>query len=236
MKNFITRVLLFTLLLQSALMSSYAQESEYRAVDYYLDTLHQLETQALKKEGLLDSSGLRIAKQYRVPGKECFTPEAYTRYETIIMDVRLSFFKDFMYQQHIIYNDEAYVLYFSMDNNEDAEWQILKFDTKSWHKEDRIAKQRIAYCNISSGKQCEFQPIAFKYREGNRNLENVKMFVKNDFLVLERDGLYQSLFDLKHQKLVFKEENPAYTTNEKSKVNMLQEENLHEKINQLINQ
>lgn len=236
MKFFTLRLFLITLLLQAILLSAHAQEAAYRGVDYYLDTLHQLETQALKKEGLLDSSGLRIAKQYRVPGKEYFTPEAYTRYEAIIMNVRLSFFKDFMYQQHIIYNDEAYVLYFSMDNNEDAEWQILKFNKGSWHKEERIAKQRIAYCNIASGQECDFQPIAFKYREGNRDLENVKMFVKNDFLVLERDGLYQSLFDLKQQKLVFKEENPAYTTNEKSKVNMLQEEHMHEKIDQVINQ
>ncbi len=236
MKNFTIRICLITLLLQSVLFSSYAQEPEYRAVDYYLDTLHQLETKALKKEGLLDSSGLRIAKQYRVPGKEYFTPEAFTRYEAIIMDVRLSFFKDFLYQQHIIYNDEVYVLYFSMDDKEEAEWQILKFGKDTWHKEDRIAKQLIAYCNLSSGKQCTFQPIAFKYGEGNRDLENVKMFVKNDFLVLEKAGLYQSLFDLKHQKLVFKEENPTYTTREKSKENMLQEENLHEKINQVINQ
>lgn len=235
MKNLTIRILLFTLMLQGVFLNTYAWESEYRGVDYYLDTLHQLETQALKKEGLLDSSGLRIAKQYRVPGKECFTPEAFTRYESIIMDVRLSFFKDFMYQQHIIYNDEAYVLYFSMDN-EDAEWQILKFDTKNWRKEDRISKQRIAYCNITSGRQCDFQPIAFKYREGSRNLEHVKLFVKNDFLVLERDGLYQSLYDLKNQQLVFEEENPTYTTNGKSKVNVLQEEHLHEKINQVINQ
>ncbi|RZJ87293.1 MAG: hypothetical protein EOO20_16400 [Chryseobacterium sp.] len=236
MKNFTIRIFLITLLLQGILLNTYAQEAEYHGVDAYLDTLHQLETEALKKEGLLDSSGLRIAKQYRKPGKECFTPEAYVRYESITMDVRLSFFKDFMYQQHIMYNDEAYVLYFSMDNNEDAEWQILKFDKGSWHKETRISKQHIAYCSIGSGKQCDFQPIAFKYREGNRNLENVKMFVKNDFLVLERDGIYQSLFDLKHQKLVFKEENPAYTTKEKVKENLLQEERLHEKINQVINQ
>lgn len=235
MKHFTLKILLFIFLFHGFHATAHAQETAYRGVDYYLDTLHQLETEALKKEGLLDSSGLRIAKQYRVPGKEFFTPEAYTRYEAIVMNVRLSFFKDFMYQQHIIHNNEAYVLYFSMDN-EDAEWQILKFNQADWNKEDRISKQVIAYCNIAGGQQCNFQPIAFKYREGNRNLENVKMFVKNDFLVLERDGLYQSLFDLKHQKLVFKEENPAYTSNENVKVNGLQEEHLHEKIDQLINQ
>lgn len=235
MKHFTLRILLFTFLFHGLHATAHAQETAYRGVDYYLDTLHQLETEALKKEGLLDSSGLRIAKQYRVPGKEFFTPEAYSRYEAIIMDIRLSFFKDFLYQQHIIYNNEAYVLYFSMDN-EDAEWQILKFNQAEWNKEDRISKQVIAYCNIAGGRQCNFQPIAFKYREGNRNLENVKMFVKNDFLVLERDGLYQSLFDLKQQQLVFKEENPAYTSNEKVKTDGLQEERLHEKIDQVINQ
>ncbi|OJV56368.1 MAG: hypothetical protein BGO31_14875 [Bacteroidetes bacterium 43-16] len=231
MKNFTIKIFLFTLLLHSISFNNYAQQLEYRGVDYYLDTLLHLETEALKKEGLLDSSGLRIAKQYRVPGKEFFTPEAYLKYEAIRTEVRLSFFKDFMYQQHIIYDNEAYVLYFSMDENEEAEWQIIKFDANAWKQQEKIDKRLLAYCNIAANKECNFQPIASNYGSGTRNVENVKMFVKNDFLVLERDGLYQSLFDLRHQKLMFRAENPGYTSNEESGNN----EHLHQKIDKFIN-
>ena len=39
--------------------------------------------------------------------------------------------------------------------------------------------------------------LFWNYDEGPKNIENINIFIKNDYLVLERGNLYHSLYDLK---------------------------------------
>lgn len=237
MKNLKTMVFLLILLSVFFNANLYSQELDYRDIEYYFEIQDSLEIIELKKEGLIDDS-LMVVEKYREVGEEHFNQEAFMKYAEIKMNVMLSMYKDYLYQQHIYYSDDVYVLYFSIAGYDDVQWQILKFEKSVWDKKDKIDGRLVEDCKYDpeNPEKCIFTPIVFNYDEGPKNLENVKMFIKNDYLVLERGGLYHSLFDLKNQKVLLNEESPwsASDGKEADELNLWIKENLHDKIEQVI--
>ena len=210
----------------------YSQTLEYRSVDYYFEIVEKLEVEELKKTGLIDDS-LKIVKKYKDRGKEKFNDEGFKKYSEIKVKVLESIFRDFLYQQHIEYNNEIYVLYFSMAGFDDTQWQILKFDKKNWDSSDKIDLRLVENCkNNYNNTNCNFTPIAFNYDEGPKNLDGVKIFIKNDYLIMERGKLYHTLYDLKNHKLLVNEESPGHASgaSDKEAMNKWIKENLHNKI------
>ena len=125
---------------------------------------------------------------------------------------------------------------------DDTEWQILKWKKQDWNKSDKIDLKLVEDCKFKfedneKSKECNFTPIAFNYDEGPKNLNDVKIFIKNDFLVMERGNLYHTLYDLKNQKIILNEESPWTGSNAKGKEEMNKwiKENLHDKIEKIIN-
>ncbi|MBP6549799.1 MAG: hypothetical protein KA208_00495 [Flavobacterium sp.] len=222
-------------------LNSYSQNLEYRSVYYYFDIVGKLELEELKKEGIINDS-LKVVEKYKKVGKETLNKEGFDKYADIKVKILQSIFKDYLFQQYIEYKDDVYVLYFSMAGFDDTEWQILKWKKQDWNKSDKIDLRLVEDCkfkfedNIKT-KECDFIPIAFNYDEGPKNLDNVKIFIKNDFLVMERGNLYHSLYDLKSEKIIFNEESPWTSCKAKNKEEMNKwiKENLHDKIEKIIN-
>jgi hypothetical protein len=221
--------------------NSFSQNLEYRSVDYYFDIVEKLELDQLKKEGLIDDN-LKIVKKYKEVGKETLNKKGFDKYAEIKVKILQSIFKDYLFQQYVEYKDDVYVLYFSMAGFDDTEWQILKWRKQDWDKSDKIDLRLVEDCKFKfedkeKTKDCNFTPIAFNYDEGPKNLNNVKIFIKNNFLIMERGSLYHTLYDLKNEKLILNEESPWTSCQAKNKEEMNKwiKENLHNKIEKLIN-
>ena len=220
----------------------HSQNLEYRSVDYYFDMVEKLEVEQLKKEGIINDS-LKIIDKYKESGSDQLNKIGFDKYSDIKVKVLQSIFKDYLYQQDLEYKDDVYVLYFSMAGFDDTEWQILKWKKTEWNKSDKIDLRLVEKCKFEfednkKTKECNFVPIVFNYDEGPKNLNDIKIFIKNDYLVMERGNLYHSLYDLKTNKLILNEESPLHASNAETKDQMNQwiRENLHNKIEKIINQ
>jgi len=221
-------------------LNLYSQNLEYRSVEYYFDIVEKLETEELIKAGIINDS-LKINKQFKEIEEDKLNKAGFDKYVDIKVKVLQSLFKDYLYQQDLEYKDDIYVLYFSMAGLDDTEWQILKWKKQDWNKSDRIDLSIVEDCksqyeNNEKSKQCNFIPIAFNYDEGPKNLNDVKIFIKNDFLIMERGNLYHTLYDLKNEKLILNIESPFASSKAKNKEEMNKwiKKNLHNQIEQII--
>lgn len=218
----------------------HSQELQYRSVDYYFDIVKKIEIQSLQEAGIINSN-LEIAAQYKEKNLKSLNKKGRAKYLDIKINVLRKFFKDCLYQQHITYKNEVYVLYFSMAGFDDTEWYILKWEKDKWNFQEKIDKE-LVYENTSNveygeNKKLDFDFICFNYDEGPKNLSEVKIFVKNEYLIMEREGLYHSLFDLKNSKLLINEKCPwcRSKASDKEQMNGWIRENLHNKIEEIIN-
>ena len=234
------RIITFIFLIFTTL-NLFSQELKYRGVEYYFDIVKKSEFEELKKVGILNDS-LKITEKFKEKGKESLNKIGRDKYFDIKTKVLQSIFKDYLFQQFIEYENDVYILYFSMAGFDDTEWQILKWKKEEWNKNDKIDKKLVENCKFKfedneTSKECNFTPIAFNYDEGPKNLNDVKIFIKNDFLVMERGNLYHSLYDLKNNKLIINNESPwtSCKGKDKEEMNKWIKENLHNKIEEIIN-
>ncbi len=219
----------------------FSQELEYRSIEYYFNIVKRAETEELKKSGVLNDS-LKITEKYKNKGEESLNMFGNEKYYDAKIKVLQSIFKNYLFQQFIEYENDVYVLYFSMAGFDDTEWQILKWKKENWNKIDKIDKRLVKNCKFKfedneTSKECNFIPIAFNYDEGPKNLNDVKIFIKKDFLVMERGNLYHSLYNLKNNKLILNNESPwaSCKAKDKEEMNKWIKENLHDKIEEIIN-
>tara|TARA_R110002126_G_scaffold290496_1_gene447564 strand:+ start:31 stop:468 length:438 start_codon:yes stop_codon:yes gene_type:complete len=138
---------------------------------------------------------------------------------------------DFLYQQKVEYGNDFYVLYFTMAGFDDMEWNIVKWKKENWKGEERLDRERLKTDN-------DIEKILWNYDEAGKNLENIRIFIKNDYLIMERGNLYHSLYDLKNEKVILNEESPWNASDGKDKAEMNEwiKENLHDKIEKYLNQ
>ncbi|TRX33988.1 hypothetical protein [Flavobacterium restrictum] len=234
------RIITFIFLIFTTL-NLFSQELKYRGVEYYFDIVKKSEFEELKKVGILNDS-LKITEKFKEKGKESFNKIGRDKYFDIKTKVLQSIFKYYLFQQFIEYENDVYILYFSMAGFDDTEWQILKWKKEEWNKNDKIDKKLVENCKFKfedneTSKECNFTPIAFNYDEGPKNLNDVKIFIKNNFLVMERGNLYHTLYDLKNNKLIINNESPwtSCKGKDKEEMNKWIKENLHNKIEEIIN-
>ncbi len=197
---------------------------EYRSVEFYFRQIAELEIDELVKQKVLIDS-ITIADKYLDKESEGLNEEGFMKYSDIKMDIYMSFFKDYLYQQHIEYNDNVYVLYFTIAGFDDVEWDIVKWNKSDWDNDDKLSREKLK-------TDSSLTKIFWNYDEGPKNLENVRLFIENDYLVFERGNLYHSLYDLKNDTLLFNEESPWHASEgaSKEKMNQWIKTNLHEKI------
>ncbi len=219
-------ILILTFLTLSC--QSQTVEIQDKTIDYYFEQIAALEIEEMiKQQILLDSS--TIAPKYKDSASNGLNQEAFLKYATIKAEIYTSFFKDYLYQQKVAYNNDYYILYFTMAGFDDMQWDIIKMPKDSWNGKERLSREKVENNNL-------IEKIIFNYDEGPKNIENIRIFIKNDYLILERGNLYHSLYDLKNQKVIINEESPWHQAKEDGKEGLNQwiKENLHDKIKNII--
>ena len=207
------------------------QNLEKRNIEYYFEEVGKMEIQELIKRGILKDS-LTVAEKYKNNGKNELNDDGFGKYAELKADVYMKFFKDYLYQEHVEYGNSVYVLYFTVAGFDDTEWDVIKWTKDEWTKNKSYRLNRKEIKNNKSVTK-----IFWNYDEGPKNLENIRLFVKNDYLVLERGNLYHSLYDLKKEEVVLNEESPWHASDGEGKEEMNKwiKENLHDKIEIIIN-
>lgn len=225
-----TKFLILTLIFLLTSKLIFAQADSTRTLEYYFQIVDSLELVEMKKAGVITDKD-SVAEQYFDRTTQRLNEKGFMKYAEIKGDIYLKYYRDYLYLQSINYKDDIYVLYFSVAGFDDVEFQIVKWKKQDWLKSDKLSKELIDKPNQ------KFQKVAFNYDEGPKNLENVKLFLKNDYLVMERSGLYHSLYDLRTNELIINDESPWHSANADNLENMNNwiKENLHSKIEQKIN-
>ncbi|MBK6346525.1 MAG: hypothetical protein IPF68_11415 [Bacteroidales bacterium] len=221
-------ILTLTLLLTSKLI--FAQADSIRTLEYYFQIVDSLELVEMKKAGVITDKD-SVADQYFDKTNQGLNEKGFMKYAEIKGDIYLKYYRDYLFLQSINFKDDIYVLYFSVAGFDDVEFQIVKWKKQDWHKSDKLSK------DIVDKPNQKFQKVAFNYDEGPKNLENVKMFVKNDYLVMERSKLYHSLYDLRTNELLINSSSPMHESNanDLETMNIWIKDNIHSKIEQKIN-
>lgn len=219
-----TRIILLILLtLLTTEGISQTNKNVSRTLDYYFEQIAKLEIAELISQGvLLDSS--TIAEEFKDSNGK-LNDEGFMKYGDIKESIYLSFFKDYLFMQKLESKNNVYVLYFTMAGFDDIEWNIFRWDQDDWKNEERLSQEIAA-------KDSLVTKILWNYDEGPKNIENIRIFIKNDFLVMERGNLYHSLYDLRTEKVIINEESPWHASNGEGKERMNEwiKSNLHDKI------
>ena len=225
-----TKISILTLVLLLTSKLIFAQADSTRTLEYYFQIVDSLELVEMKRAGVITDKD-SVADQYFDKTTQRLNEKGFMKYAEIKGDIYLKYYRDYLFLQSINFKDDIYVLYFSVAGFDDVEFQIVKWKKQDWLKSDKLSKDIIDKPNQ------KFQKVAFNYDEGPKNLENVKMFVQNDYLVMERSGLYHSLYDLRTNELIINNESPWHSANADNLENMNNwiKENLHSKIEQKIN-
>ena len=223
------KILILTLILFANYSCAQCKKTKTRSIEYYFNVVDSLEFSKLKENGIIDKN-YKIVSEYRERNSETLNSEGFQKLANIRAEVYINYFKDYLLLQSLDYKDDVYAFYFSVAGFDDVEFQILKWNKKNWDCEEKVDKRSV----YEEEKNKLFEKIVFNYDEGPKNLENPKIFIQNDFLVIERSGLYYSLYDLKAQKLLINDESPwnSSTDNSPEGLNKWIIENLHNKINE----
>ncbi len=223
---------LFILLFLFSINLSFSQIDKAIPMNHYAQMVETLTTEKLIQKGVMDADK-KISKVYCDKKNERQLNEkgfdVYFETRTAVED---SVFKDYLFLQSIHFEDAVYVLYFSVEDRDDFVFQILKWNKNDWDRSDKIAK------TVLQQSSEKFEKIVFNNDKGAKNVQNVHIFIKNDYLVLERSGLFYALYDLKAHQLLINEENPWKATADDGaeSIDTWVRENLHEKIEAIINQ
>jgi len=220
---------LICLIVCSTSCKSQTEKIEDRTIEYYFEQIGELEISELLKQKILIDS-LTIAEKFKDSTSNRLNSEGFQKYSEIKMNIYLKFFKDYLYKQKVEYGNDFYVLYFTMAGFDDMEWNIVKWKKEKWKGEERLDRERLKTDN-------DIEKILWNYDEAGKNLENIRIFIKNDYLIMERGNLFHSLYDLKNEKVILNEESPwnASDGKDKTEMNKWIKENLHDKIEQYLN-
>ncbi len=223
------KILILTLLL--IVNYSCAQSQKPISIESYFNVVDSLEFSKLKESGIIDKND-KIFSEYREKNSEKLNSKGFEKLANIRAEVYTNYFKDYLLLQSLEYNNDIFAFYFSVAGFDDVEFQILKWNKKNWTGEVKIDKR-----SVYEETNKNFEQIAFNYDEGPKNLENPRIFIKNDYLIMERGGLYYSLYDLKANKLLINDESPwnSAADNSPEGLNKWIKENLHNKIAAKIN-
>ncbi|MBK9718919.1 MAG: hypothetical protein IPO85_15675 [Saprospiraceae bacterium] len=225
-----TKISILTLILLLTSKLIFAQADSTRTLEYYFQIVDSLELVEMEKAGVITDKN-SVADQYFDKTTKRLNERGFMKYAEIKGDIYLKYYRDYHFLQSINFNDDIYVLYFSVAGFDDVEFQIVKWKKQDWLKSDKLSKDIVDQPNQ------KFQKVAFNYDEGPKNLENVKMFVKNDYLVMERSGLYHSLYDLRKNELLVNDESPWHSASADNleTMNKWIKDNIHSKIEEKIN-
>lgn len=202
---------------------------ENRTVVHYFKEVNALEYKERNRLGLtLDS--ITIAPEYR----DSVTQKMNYRGGILLNEIKdkivHKYFEDYLFLQQIEHDKTTYQLYFTSLTSADVEFIVLENKARIKDIPERINRKSVSV-------DSKVMKLNWHMNEAPRmKLDQVTIFVKNDYLVFDLGGLYLSAYHLKTKKLLYKEENPfrinqMYTKKANDKWVL---ENVHQKIEKLI--
>ena len=120
---------------------SQTSEIKDRKIDYYFEQIAKLEIDELIKQNVLIDS-LTIAPKYKDSTSNRLNQDGFMKYADIKANIYMSFFKDYLYQQKVEYNNDYYILYFTMAGFDDMQWDIIKIPKNKWNGKERLSIER----------------------------------------------------------------------------------------------
>ena len=223
------KILIYSLLLLTLSCQSQNSNLKDRSIDYYFEKIGELEFEELKRRGvLLDTT--TIAEEFLDKQTQSLNEKGFMQYGEVKMNIYKKFFKDYLFLQKIEHKSSVYVLYFSVAGYDDIEWHVVKWAKSKWDNSEKLSEKKIE-------SQEFINEIFWNYDEGPKNMEGVKIFKSNKYLVLERSGLFHSLYDMETAELIMNEESPWHASNGENaeKMNEWIKLNLHDKIEEILN-
>jgi len=207
-----------------------AQTEKKISIEHYFNTVDSLEFNKLKQEGIINSEN-KITREYKEKDSETLNEKGFEKLTYIRADVYMNYFKNYLLLQSLEYENFVYAFYFSVAGFDDVEFEVLRWKKENWKGEETVDKRSV-YENTNKN----VERIAFNYDEGPKNLENPRIFIDKNYLVMERNGLYYSLYDLKANKLLINDESPWNSAEDNSEegLNKWIKENSHNKIQKII--
>lgn len=225
MKYFFRIIILFTFL------NCTSQENKLanRDVVYYFKEAKKLEFKERNRQKLTIDS-VTIAPEY----VDSITKKMNYKGSVLLQDIKekvlKSYYEDYLYLQQIQYKNKTYALYFTMLSLYDIEFIVFEYDRKNGDIKERINRKTFDLLK-------NVLKINWNYEEAPKNkLQEVAIFIKNNYLVFNLGGLYLSAYDLKNKVLLYKEENPHSISQlyDKEANKRWVVKNVHEKIENLI--
>ena len=207
-----------------------AQTEKKISIEHYFNTVDSLEFNKLKQEGIINSEN-KITREFKEKDSETLNEKGFEKLTYIRADVYMNYFKNYLLLQSLEYENFVYAFYFSVAGFDDVEFEVLRWKKENWKGEETVDKRSV-YENTNKN----VERIAFNYDEGPKNLENPRIFIDKNYLVMERSGLYYSLYDLKANKLLINDESPWNSAEDNSEEGLKKwiKENLHNKIQKII--
>jgi len=239
------RKMILALLLISLSNCTSTETIQSRTVEEYLAEYKRLVNTTLEnKNALTDSLTLKSEYFDQLNGKKRINRKGIELYVDAQSEAHEKMFQNWNYINHLRHKEYVYAIYFTIMGMDDLSWQVIRFKEDHWHSQTELALENISpLSDYLEFDQSEFDrkgynTIIYNYDEGEANIENVRLFIKNDYLVFERGNLMHSLYDMDTEELLYNEISPWYiakqnTDSEKMSKEILNDwitNNLHNRI------
>ncbi|MGB3468905.1 MAG: hypothetical protein WBA74_26710 [Cyclobacteriaceae bacterium] len=138
----IKHAFLLILIFVAVSCQSHTNEIEDKTISYYFEQVAKLEIDELMKQKILIDS-LTIVPKYKDSISNGLNQEGFMKYAAIKTNIYMSFFKDYLYQQKVEYNNDYYILYFTMAGFDDMQWDIIKMPKNKWNGNERLSREKV---------------------------------------------------------------------------------------------
>ncbi|PID67830.1 MAG: hypothetical protein CR968_04635 [Flavobacteriia bacterium] len=223
----IKRVFILILTFTTLFCQAQINEIEDKTIEYFSEQIEELKFKELIKQRIFIDT-LLIAPKYKDSISNRLNKEGISKYYDIEQQSYLYYFNYFLYQHKVVYNNDYYILYIKITPVfKDIYTYIIKMPKSSWNGKEKLSVETVA-------KDDSIEIIHFN----DERKDNARIFIKNDYLILEFGNFYRALYDLKNQKVLIDEEYPweyAEEIGEDVKSKWIKE-NLHDKIVKIINE
>lgn len=210
-------------------LSAQTTEPNY-SVEYWMNLVAYEEHKEMLDRGIILDS-ITVAPEYYDSVHQRLNDKGFMAYYEVKEKIYRQTFKDYLYLQHIEWSNFYYSLYFSLAGFDDIEFVILKIPASEWTDQLKISKADLR-------SESNIEQIIFNYDEGPKNIEDARILVNKDILIMERGHLYHSAYSLTADSVLVNEESPWHASNGKDHEGMNDwiKKNIHDEILKLINE
>jgi len=209
---------------------SQSDKIKITTVDPFFNDVDEIRIKELIKNKILNDS-LYVVKKYLNQKTGQLNEKGDKKFSRINKKIYKSYFRDYLYLQDVNYNNYVYVLYFTTNGTKEFIWDIIRWSKEDWNNSKTLKKNKI---RGNKG----LKKILSSYDMLPINFDEAKIFIKNDFLILDRGNLFHSLYDLKSERIIINDVNKLRSSESENRQKAIEwvKLNLHDKIEKILNE